>query len=259
MNSENVNPVKEKLKKGGRVSAAWLQAGSNITAEIIAESGFDVGMVDLEHGPGDIACLLSQIQAMKGWPTVPFVRAPWNDMVTIKKILDVGTYGLLVPYINTREEAEAAAAAVQYPPQGVRGIAGSPRAAHYGRQPNDYLTRANAEIFLMVAVETLTAVKNLDALLSVERLDGIFIGPSDLSTSMGYFNNPGAEEVKKVIAEVEKKVLASGKALATVAGAWEDAAEKYRRGYSLILFLSDTNSLAQLARSRVEAFKKEFA
>ncbi|MDR1536108.1 MAG: 2,4-dihydroxyhept-2-ene-1,7-dioic acid aldolase [Planctomycetota bacterium] len=255
---DNVNPAREKLKSGGKLSACWLQAGSNVTAEIVAESGIDVGVVDLEHGPGDIAALTSQIQAMKNCPAVPFVRAPWNDMVMIKRILDAGAYGLIVPYVNTREEALRAVAAAQYPPAGVRGIAGSPRAAHYANQSIEYFKRANDSIFVFTQVETVESIRNLDGILSVERLDGIFIGPMDLSTSMGHFASPGAPEVKEAILGIEKKVLAAGKVLATVGGSWEDAKEKYDRGYGLVIYLSDTTTLGQAVRERVAPFRKAF-
>ncbi|MDR1518752.1 MAG: 2,4-dihydroxyhept-2-ene-1,7-dioic acid aldolase [Planctomycetota bacterium] len=255
---DNVNPAREKLRDGGKVSACWLQAGSNVTAEIVAESGVDVGVIDMEHGPGDIIVLTTQIQAMKNCPAVPFVRAPWNDMVVIKRILDAGAYGLIVPYVNTGEEAIRAVAAAQYPPAGIRGIAGSPRAPHYANQSIEYFKRANDAIFIFTQVETVEAIKNLDAILAVERVDGIFIGPMDLSTSMGYFANPGASAVKEAILGVEKKVLAAGKVLATVGSGWEDAKEKYDRGYGMVINMSDTMTLGQAVRERVAPFRKAF-
>lgn len=246
------------LRQGKKVSGAWCQAASPVTAEILAEAGYEAVMIDLEHGPGDIMTTIGQIQAMKGEVAVPFARAPWNDFVQIKRILDAGIYGVLVPYVNTKEEALAAAEAVMYPTLGVRGVAGSPRAAHYGNGAADYLHSANGEIYLMTAVETPEAVRNLDAILSVERLDGIFIGPMDLATSMGHFCNPKADEVQEAIALIEKKVLASGKYLSTVAGSWEDAQKKYDRGYSLVFFFSDTTSLSEAAREKLQQFRANY-
>lgn len=254
-----VNTAKHAMKQGKKVSAAWIQAGSPVTAEIMARAGFDVLVIDMEHGPGDIMCTMTQIQAMKGYPAIPFARAPWNDLVAIKRILDAGVYGLVIPYVNTRAEAEAAVAASLYPTAGVRGIAGSPRGPGYGMDAKDYFGRANDEVCIFTQVETPTAVKNLDEMLKIERLDGIFIGPMDLSTSMGHFANPAHPEVQKVIRGVEEKVLAAGKLLATVAGGYEDAAEKYRRGYSMIISMSDTVNLGQVAKSMVTSFKKDFA
>lgn len=252
------NTVKILLKEGKRVTAAWAQAASPITAEILGDSGYDAVMIDLEHAPGDIERLISQVHALKGNPAVPFVRAPWNDFVQIKKILDAGVYGLLVPYVNSREEAEAAVKAILYPPEGIRGVAGSPRAAHFGNNSLEYLTQANEEIFLMTAVETPEALANIDEILAVERLDGIFIGPMDLATSMGHFGNPKAPEVQEAIREIEKKVFASGKILSTVASSWEDAVVKYDRGYQMLLLFSDTVSLSRAARGLTEAFGEAY-
>ncbi len=254
MLEKNRNWVRSALKEGMRISGAWLQSGSPITAEIMAEAGYDALMIDLEHGPGDIYSTILQIQAMKGERAVPFSRAPWNDFVQIKRILDAGVYGLLVPYVNTREEAEAAVAAISYPKEGIRGVAGSPRAAHYGNRSMEYLSAANSEIFLMTAVETPTAVANLDEILRVERLDGIFIGPMDLATNMGHFGDPKHPDVQAAIGEVEQKVFASGKVLSTVAGTWEDAKGKYERGYRMVFFFSDTTALGAAARERVAQF-----
>lgn len=252
------NIVKHKLQEGKKVVGAWAQIASPITAEILAEAGFDVVMIDLEHGPGDILTLIAQIQAMKGTPALPFVRAPWNDFVAIKRILDAGVYGVLVPYVNTKAEAEAAVRACKYPPQGIRGIAGSPRAPGYGQNSMAYLKRANDEVLVMTAVETLEAVANLDEILTVPGLDGIFIGPMDLSTSMGYFADPSQPEVQAAIATVEAKVLGAGKFLATVAGNWAQAQKLYARGYGLLLVLADGTALAGLAAERVAQFRKEY-
>jgi 2-keto-3-deoxy-L-rhamnonate aldolase RhmA len=252
------NTVKRKLRGGKKVVGAWCQIASPITAEILAEAGFDVVMIDLEHGPGDIFTLIAQIQALKGNSALPFVRAPWNDFVVIKRILDAGAYGVLVPYVNTRGEAEAAVRACKYPPEGVRGIAASPRAAGYGQNSMTYLRRANDEVLVMIAVETPEAVANLDEILSVPGLDGIFIGSMDLSTSMGYFADASQPEVQAAIATIEAKALAAGKFLATVAGNWAQAQKLYDRGYGLLLVLADGTALASLAAERVTQFRKEY-
>jgi len=252
------NPIKRLVKQGKKVSGAWSQIASPMATEIMARAGFDFLMIDLEHGPSDIVALIAQCQAMNGSSAVPFVRAPWNDFVAIKRILDTGAYGVLVPYVNTQAEAEAAVSACKYPPQGIRGVAGSPRAAGYGQNIMNYLKYANEQIFIMTAVETPEAVANLDAILSVDGLDAIFIGPMDLSTSLGYFGNPSAPQVQTVIAEIEKKVLASGKALATIAGSWQQALDLYKRGYQLVLLMADGTALGSVAAERATQFRKEF-
>ncbi|MCF7942628.1 MAG: 2,4-dihydroxyhept-2-ene-1,7-dioic acid aldolase [Spirochaetia bacterium] len=258
MEITHTNRVKQLLNAGKRVTGAWAQAASNITTEIMADAGFDLIMVDMEHGPGDILTLIGQIQGMKGQPAVPFVRAPWNDFVQIKKILDAGTYGLLVPYVNTAEEAEAAVRAVKYPLQGIRGVSGSPRAPHFGNDSMEYLKSANDEIFLMTAIETMDAVNHIDDLLKVKGLDGIFIGPMDLATSMGHFGNSAHPEVQAVIRTIEEKVFASDKILATVGGSWEQACEKFDRGYQILLLMSDTVSLGAHAKGIVSKFNERY-
>lgn len=255
---DNRNPAKEALLSGRKVSACWIQAASNITAEIVAEAGVDVGVIDMEHGPGDVMTLVSQIQAMKNHPAVPFVRVPWNDLVIIKRVLDAGAYGLIIPYVSSKTEAVAAITAAQYPPEGIRGIAGSPRAAHYGNGSLEYFKKANDAVFVFVQVETVDAVRNIDEIIAVDRIDGIFIGPMDLSTNMGHFASPGAAEVKETIARIEEKVLASGKVLATVAGSWDDANAKYERGYGMVIYMSDTVTLGQSLRRETEPFKKQY-
>lgn len=251
-----VNEVKQKLKDKGKVSAAWLQLASNVSAEIMANAGFDVLMIDVEHSPVDYQTILSMCQALKGTKCLPFCRAPWNDMVALKRISDCGVMGVSVPYVNTREEAENAIKFLKYPPYGVRGIAGSPRAAGYGINKDSYLQRANDENLVMVAIETPTAVENLDEILKVEGLDGIFIGPMDLCCSMGHFANPGAEEVQEVIRKIEKKVFASDKFLATVAGGFDQAKILYDRVYNLIVMMSDAVDLAKLAANTVSKFNE---
>jgi 2-keto-3-deoxy-L-rhamnonate aldolase RhmA len=252
------NRVKALLKDGQKTSGAWLQLTSTFSAEIMARAGFDWLIIDLEHAPGDFMNLAAQIQAMGATDCVPFVRAPWNDSVTIKRILDTGVMGVLVPYVNTAEEAKDAVAACKYPPEGVRGVAASPRAAYFGQNSMEYLKSANQEILIMTAVETGEAVDNLDEILAVEGLDGIFIGPMDLATSMGHFGNAAHPEVQEAIAIIEQKTFASGKFLGTVAGNWEQAKVKYEKGYQFLMLMSDSVSLAGLAANTVEKFDSEY-
>ena len=252
------NRVKRMLKDGEKTAGAWLQIASPFTAEIMSQAGFDWLMIDMEHGPGDILTLITQLQAMKGSETAAFVRAPWNDFVTIKRILDTGVHGLLIPYVNTREEAESAVQACRYPPQGIRGVAGSPRAQGYGQNVREYLASANDEILLITAVETPVAVANLGDILSVEGVDGIFIGPMDLATNMGYLGDPTQLQVQEAISEIEKEVLEARKILATISGSWEQAQRLYDRGYQMVMLMADGVSLAKLAAEKVVQFREAY-
>ena len=252
------NTVKEKLLKREPTIGAWLQAGSNVTAEVMAKAGFDWLMVDMEHGPGDMMTLLSQLQAVSAYDIVPFARAPWNDFVTIKRILDTGVQGLLVPYVNSAQEAAEAVKACKYPPEGFRGIAPSPRAGGFAMNGLDYLSHANDEIVVMIAIETPQGIECLDEILAVPGIDGIFIGPMDLATSMGFFCTPTAKAVQDNVRLIEKKVLDSGKFLGTVASDYAQAEKLYRRGYSFVTAMSDTTSLGKLAIATVDSFRADF-
>lgn len=252
------NRVKRALKEGKKTAGAWLQIASPTTAEIMSQAGFDWLMIDMEHGPGDILGLIAQLQAMKRSGTAALVRAPWNDFVTIKRILDTGVHGLLVPYVNTSKEAESAVRACRYPPQGIRGVAGSPRAQGYGQNVQAYLQRANDEILLITAVETPTAVANLDGILAVDGVDGIFIGPMDLASNLGHLGDPRHPEVQEAIAEIEGKVLETGKVLATISGSWEQARQLYDRGYQMVMLMADGVSLAKLADEKVAQFREAY-
>lgn len=252
------NKVKRLLAEKKKLSAAWLQAASPITAEIMAKAGFDILMVDMEHGPGEIMELISQLQAISRYDAVPFVRAPWNDFVTIKRILDAGAHGILVPYVNSAQEAARAVSACKYPLEGIRGIAPSPRAGGYGMNKRDYLEYANEQLDVLVAVETKNGVDHIEEIVNTIGLDGIFIGPMDLATSLGHFCTPQAEEVQEAISRVEQAVLGSDKFLATVAGSFEQAKALYDKGYSMVVMMSDTTTLGKVALEQVDRFREQY-
>ncbi|WP_418667636.1 HpcH/HpaI aldolase family protein [Allofournierella sp.] len=248
-----------RLRAGKPVSAAWAQLGSNVSAEIFAEAGFDALIIDMEHGPWDMQNTLAAMQACKGTGCVPFVRVPWNDMVWCKRALDLGAGGVHVPYISTREEAEYAVRCCKYPTAGgVRGIAGSQRAVCYGLDKADYYARADRDIVVMLAIESPEGVANIDAIAAVEGVDGIFIGPSDLSTTMGHLADPSQPDVQAAIRTIEAAAKAHGRFLGTIAPDFEGAKKLYDRGYSLVYFMSDTTSLSVLARGAVQAFKDSY-
>ncbi len=252
------NRVKRRLRGGRKTIGGFLQTMSPVAAEILSQAGFDWLIVDLEHAPGDYANLQAQLQAMSGSDVVPFARAPWNDEVAIKRILDTGVMGILIPYVNTRAEAKAAVAACKYPPQGVRGVAGSPRAAGYTGNAMRYLESANDEIVVMIAVETKEAVDNIDEILQVEGLDGIFIGPMDLASSLGHLGNPGHPEAQAQIAIIEERVLASDKFLGTVATSQDAAARCFGKGYQWLVVMQDGASLLQAGRDKVKDFRDAY-
>ncbi|MCI6151626.1 MAG: aldolase/citrate lyase family protein [Fusobacterium perfoetens] len=252
------NIAKEKLKNNKKVSAAWLQTGSNITAEILAKAEFDVLAIDMEHGPGNIMTLIQQLQAISKYEITPIVRVPWNDSVQIKKILDTGVHGVIIPYIGNKEEAEKAVKSCKYPLEGIRGIAPSPRAGGFGLNSANYLKRANDEILIFVQIESKEGVENIEEICSVKGIDGIFVGPMDLATSMGYFCNPQAEEVKEAVKKIEKVALENNKFLGTVAGDFEGAKKLYDKNYGMVIMMSDSTSLEKLAVETANKFKEKY-
>jgi 2-dehydro-3-deoxyglucarate aldolase/4-hydroxy-2-oxoheptanedioate aldolase len=252
------NRLKRLLKAGKKTAGAWAQLCSPTSAEILCRAGFDWLLIDMEHSPADLQTLVAQLQAMGAYGVAPLVRAPWNDLVWIKRILDAGAYGVMIPSVNTREQAIAAVQACKYPPAGIRGIAGSPRAAGFGRDTSAYLKRANDEILVILQVETPQAIENLDAIGKVPGVDALFIGPMDLSTSMGHLGNPAHPEVQAAIATVEAKAKALGMPLGTISAGWEQAKMLYDRGYQLITLLSDVILLSKASAEALTKFREAF-
>jgi len=252
------NPVKAKLISGRKTVGAFLQTLSPVSAEILSASDFDWLIVDLEHSPCSFETLQAHLQAMNGSGVTPFARAPWNDAVAIKRILDTGVMGVLIPYVNTKQEAEAAVAACKYPPEGIRGVAGSPRAAGYTRNTQAYLSSANDEVIVMIAVETMEAVENLDEILEVEGLDGIFIGPVDLASSMGHLGDPTQPAVQETIELIESRVLPSNKFLGTLAANWAKAETCFEKGYQWLVLMQDGAALKAAGDAAVAPFRAKY-
>ena len=251
------NHVKKALKEGKKTCGAWLQMCSPVAAEIMGGAGFDWILVDMEHGPGDFQMLMYQLQAMSAFDSIPLVRAPWNDVATIKRILDVGSYGVMIPWVNDKEQCQAAVEACKYPPQGIRGTAGPVRAADYGRDWKNYLPQANDEILVIIQIETITAVNNAEDILSVEGVDVAFIGPSDLSSSMGHTGNMGHPDVQEAIGRAEDVAKAKGIPLGTVSTGFERAVELYGRGYQFITLCADSTLITQGAARLAKSFREE--
>jgi 2-keto-3-deoxy-L-rhamnonate aldolase RhmA len=177
--------LRTRVLNGELVTGTWLNLGSNITAEIAARAGFDWVLVDLEHGSGTEANLVSQLQAIDTTGTTSIVRIAWNELPRFKRTLDMGPSGIMVPYVNTAEEARNAAAAMRYPPQGTRGAARFLRANGYGQELAAYFAEANEKLLTVVQIETVEAVSNAEEIAALPGVDVLFVGPFDLSVSMG--------------------------------------------------------------------------
>lgn len=175
------NLLKEKLNRGEAVIGTFVSIGHPDVAEWLSRLGFDWLLLDSEHSPTSLETLQVMMQGMNGSDCVPLVRPQWNDSAIIKRVLDMGAYGVLIPWVNTKEQAEKAVSACKYPPQGLRGF--GPRRA--GMFDPDYFTTANDEILVTVQIETEEALKNLDDIMAVPGIDACYIGPWDLSVSLG--------------------------------------------------------------------------
>lgn len=204
------NQFKRALREGRHQLGLWCSLPGAYAAEAVAGSGFDWLLFDTEHSPGDPLTVLAQLQAVASYPVSAVVRPAGNDAVLIKRLLDFGAQTLLIPYVQTAEEARVAVAAMRYPPTGIRGVSGVTRATRFGRIPN-YGKRAGEELCLLVQIETQEALDNLEAITSVDGVDGVFIGPADLAASLGHVGEPGHPEVKALIENAIVRIKAIGK------------------------------------------------
>jgi 4-hydroxy-2-oxoheptanedioate aldolase len=250
----NRNAFKQALKERRLQIGLWSSLASNIGAEIIADSGFDWILLDSEHSPNEVPILLSQLQALTGGTATPVVRPPWNDPVLIKRVLDIGTQSVLLPYVQTPDEAKRAVASVRYPPAGIRGVAATPRASRYGRV-TDYLKKASSEICVLVQVETQAALDQLEAIAAVDGVDGVFIGPADLSASLGHVGNPQHPEPQKAIQGAAARLKAVGKAAGILTGNEDEARRYIDWGYTFVAVGTDTVLLARAADTLAKKFK----
>ena len=193
------NRFKAALAEGRQQIGIWNSIGGTLVPEVLAGHGFDWIVIDTEHAPVEATQVLPSLQALAAYPEVSAVVRPWeNDTALIKRILDMGAQTLVVPYVQTPDEARAAVDAMRYPPRGMRGVAGATRASRFGMVP-DYAARAEEELCLIVQVETASAMAQLEAIAGVDGVHGVFIGPADLAASMGYPGQPGHPEVKAAI------------------------------------------------------------
>ena len=248
------NTFKHALAEGRRQIGLWSSLSSNYTVEVIAGAGYDWILLDMEHSPNDLESLLAQLQAAAPYPTHPVVRVPWNDTVTIKRVLDVGAQSLLIPYVSTVAEAKAAVAATRYPPAGVRGVAGTTRASRFGRVQG-YAKKAHEEICVLVQVETRQALENLEAICAVEGVDGVFIGPADLHASLGYPGETANAAVVPLMEEAMRRIRNAGRAPGFLTPVEANAKRMLEVG---CLFCAVGADVGLLARS-AEALRARFA
>ncbi|MTH46444.1 2-keto-3-deoxy-L-rhamnonate aldolase [Intestinirhabdus alba] len=255
MNALLANPFKEGLRKGEVQIGLWLSSTTAYMAEIAATSGYDWLLIDGEHAPNTVQDLYHQLQAIAPYASQPAIRPVEGTKALIKQVLDIGAQTLLIPMVDSAEQARQVVAATRYPPLGERGVGASvARAARWGRIDN-YMAQANESLCLLVQVESKTALDNLDAILDVDGIDGVFIGPADLSASLGYPDNAGHPEVQRIIEQSIRRIRAAGKAAGFLAVDPEMAQKCLQWGASFIAVGVDTMLYTEALDARLARFK----
>ncbi|SEP08509.1 HpcH/HpaI aldolase family protein [Amycolatopsis saalfeldensis] len=243
----------------GRVTAplgTWLKITAGEPVEIMAYAGFDFVVIDLEHAPLDLAIAYRLINSAAALGVVPLVRVPDKTASTIQKILDAGAMGILVPHVDTVEQAAAVGAACRFPPHGIRGAGGTSRAGAWGLRPNaEYLATGNDDVLCIPQLESAEAIKAAPEMLALDAVDAVFVGAADLSMSMG--TTPASPEVLESIASALDAAHAAGKRCGLAfGGVPERAAQAVRDGCDFVLLSNDTSMLAEAARGLVAAFRE---
>ena len=248
------NTFRDALKAGQPQIGCWVGFASPDVAEALAGCGFDWLLIDGEHAPNDPRTALDQLRAVAPYTTHPVVRAVEANVALVKQYLDVGAQTLLIPMVDTAEQAALMVKATRYPPEGIRGMGAALARASRWNQVGDYLNEANGQMCLLVQAETVEAVKNLKAIAETEGVDGVFFGPADLSASMGHRGQPGHPEVQKVILDGIAAVRAAGKAAGILATDPALAQQYLDAGALFVAVGVDTTLLVKAASGLVQRF-----
>lgn len=247
-----LNPFRQRLQEAGTPLGTWLMSGTSSTAEAMGRAGFDWLLVDQEHVPLDEKDTLHILQAIAGTPAAPVVRLAANDMVLFKRALDMGAQTVMVPFVDSAQEAHNAVSYAKYPPLGQRGFAAVFRASGYGTAKN-YGQRANDSVFTIIQLETPKAVAALEEIAAVEGVDALFLGPGDLSANMGHIGNILHPEVQAVIADVAARCKKIGIPCGIVGPTPEVVSSFVAMGYSFVAVASDMGMMMRQATAFIDA------
>jgi 4-hydroxy-2-oxoheptanedioate aldolase len=250
-----VNTFKLRLQSSEAQIGLWLGLADTYCAELAANAGFDWLLIDGEHAPNDLRGMLGQLQAVAPYPSHPVIRPVIGDTALIKQVLDIGVQTLLVPMVESAEQARELVRAIHYPPKGVRGVGSAlARASRWNSIPG-YLDKADEQMCLLVQIENQEGLANLDAIASVEGVDGVFIGPADLSASMGFRGNPGHPQVQAAIEDAIARIQKAGKA-AGILSADQKLAKRYiELGAAFVAVGVDTTVLMRGLQTLAATFK----
>ena len=245
----------ERLRTADRpLVGMWVVSGSPIAAEIAAGSGLDLLLIDGEHSANTLESIQLQLQVVAAFPVCPLVRVPFGDAVVIKQVLDLGAQNLIVPMVSSAEQAAALVQAVRYPPQGVRGVGSALARSSRWNRVDDYLAQANDSVSLTVQIESAEAVEQADEILAVDGVDAVFVGPADLSASLGLLGQQGHPTVVSTVERVLDAAAAAGKPAGVNAFDPVMAEHYLDRGASFVLVGADVSLLARASEQLGERF-----
>ena len=254
-----MNSFKAARREGRVQIGLWVALTSAYTAEICGGAGYDWLLIDAEHAPNDNQTLVAQLQALAKYPVHPIVRPPVGEAWIVKQILDIGAQTILVPMIETKEQAEAMVRAVRYPPHGIRGVgAALARASSFNRIP-DYLQTANDEVCLLLQIESRAGLANLDTIASIEGVDGVFVGPADLAADMGFLGRPGAPEVQQAVEAALLRIQSHSKAAGILTADQSHARRYLELGATFVAIGNDVGLLANGASRLLSEFRNSTA
>ena len=249
------NIFKQRLANKEKLVGSWLMSGSPVVAEAMGCIGFDYLVLDMEHVALDVPDALAMMQAIEATGTPTLLRLAWNDMVLIKRILDAGAQSIMLPFVQNADEARSAVSFARYPPHGVRGVAGLHRASRWGNVRN-YLKEAENELMVSVQLETLGALEKIGEIAAVEGIDGLFIGPADLSASMGLLGDMNNAKVQELLERGAKFCNKIGKPIGIVAGTPEMAKRYAEYGYDHVAVGVDMGMLVSRANEYLAGMRE---
>lgn len=250
-----INTFKQRLQSGQAQIGLWLGLADPYCAELAANAGFDWLLIDGEHAPNDLRGLLGQLQAVAPYASQPVIRPVIGDTALIKQILDIGAQTLLVPMVESAEQARELVRAMHYPPSGVRGVGSAlARASRWNSIPG-YLDKADAQMCLLVQIENLEGLARLDEIVAVDGVDGVFIGPADLSAAMGHRGNPGHPDVQAAIEDAIVRISKAGKAVGILSADQKLARRYIELGAKFVAVGVDTTVLMGGLQTLAAAFK----
>ena len=253
---DEMKNFKERVLERELLGGTWCSLGSNITAEIAGRAGFDWILVDLEHGSGTLGGFLSQLQGIGCTDSEPIVRIAMNETPRFKRVLDMGAKGVMVPYVSSADEAQQAVRSMRYPPKGIRGVASLNRATRYGGDFERYFTEAEDDLLLIVQIETREAVDNAEAIANVDGVDVLFIGPLDLTTSLGIRGELHRPEFISAMEKVANASKNAGKAAGTLLLNPDDVAKAIDIGFSFIAVGSDAGCVVSGMKNNAELLQR---